>query len=96
MAEACFLVQHLDGGQAAVLDVVQRGVLSLPFHPAEETVAVSRLLNTYRDIPMSLADARMMRVAEQHTDSVVLTSDPDFIVYRKPRHRVIPVLMPEI
>jgi predicted nucleic acid-binding protein len=32
LAEACFLVQHLQGGSSAVVDLVQRGVLALSFH----------------------------------------------------------------
>lgn len=95
LAEACFLVQHLEGGQAAVLDLAQRGVLGLSFHLAEETAAVSRLLKKYTDVPMSLADACIVRMAEQHTDSVVFTLDGDFTLYRKNRRQIIPTLMPE-
>ncbi len=43
---------------------------------------------------MSLADACLVRMAEQHTQSKVLTLDQDFRIYRKNTRHVIPVLMP--
>jgi len=94
LAEACFLVQHLQGGSSAVVDLVQRGVLALSFHLAEETVAISKMLKKYANIPISLADACIVRMAEQQAKSVVLTLDRDFRVYRKDRRHVIPTLMP--
>jgi uncharacterized protein len=95
LAEACFLVQQLPGGSHAVVDLVHRGVLTVPFRLAEETVAVSKLLDRYADVPMSLADACLVRMAEQHAESMVLTLDSDFKLYRKNRRQVIPTLMPE-
>ena len=94
LAEACFLVQSLTGGQAAVLDLVGRGVLDLSFRLSEESAAISRLLKTYRDVPMSLADGCIVRLAERHARGVVFTVDSDFMVYRKNGRQVIPTLAP--
>ncbi len=43
---------------------------------------------------MSLADACLVRMAEQHVQSKVLTLDQDFRIYRKNTRHVISVLMP--
>jgi len=94
IAEACFLVRSNDGGMAAVLDLVQRGVLELSFRVADEAGVISRLLRKYRDVPMSLADACLVRMAERHQDGVVMTLDSDFRVYRKNGRRLIPTLTP--
>ncbi len=94
LAEACFLAQSFTGGQAAVLDLVGRGVLDLSFHLSEETAAISRLLKKYRDVPMSLADGCIVRMAEQHVRGVVFTLDSDFTVYRKNGRQLIPTLGP--
>ena len=94
LAEACFLVRRFDGGQAAVLALASRGVLDLSFHVAEETTAVSRLLKKYQDVPMSLADACLVRMAERCAESVVFTMDSDFMVYRKNGRQLIPMLAP--
>ena len=94
LAEACFLVQPFAGGQAAILDLVRRGVLDLSFRLADETKAVSRLLNKYRDAPMSLADGCLVRMAELHAEGAVMTLDSDFRFYRKNGRHVIPALTP--
>ncbi len=96
LAEACFLVQPFAGGHMAVLEMVRRNVLDLSFRLAEETAAVSRLLKKYQDVPMSLADGCLVRMAEQHPESVVFTLDGDFEIYRKYRRQRIPTLSPDI
>lgn len=94
LAEACFLVHSLHGGQAAVLDLARRGVLDVSFHVAEEADAVHRLVKKYRDVPMSFADGCLVRLAERHAEGVVFTLDSDFTVYRKHGRQIIPTLAP--
>ncbi len=96
LAEACFLVQPFAVGQTAVLEMVRRSVLDLSFGLAEEAAAVSRLLKKYQDVPMSLADGCLVRMAERHSKSVVFTLDSDFKIYRKYRRQRIPTLSPTI
>jgi len=43
---------------------------------------------------MSLADACLVRMAEVHPHCQVLTTDRDFLVYRRHGRHVIPVLAP--
>jgi predicted nucleic acid-binding protein len=45
----------------------------------------STLMKTYRNIPMSLADACLIRMAGIHENAKVMTLDSDFGVYRKSR-----------
>lgn len=54
-----------------------------------------RLLRAkYRDIPMSLADACLARMAEKFDDHAVCTLDSDFTIYRKHRREPIPLITP--
>lgn len=94
IAEACFLVQRLDGGTETVLDFVRRGVLDLSFRVADESEVIARLMRRYHDIPMSLADGCLVRMAERHADGVVVTLDSDFKVYRKNGRQSIPTATP--
>ena len=80
VAEACFLVQGLEGGSAAVLDFVRRSVFDLSFRVAEESSVIAGLMRKYGDVPMSLVDGCLVRMAERHTDGVVVTLDNDFKV----------------
>ena len=95
IAEACFLAHRLSSGaQEAVVSLVERGVLDLSFRLADETAAVARMMKKYHDVPMSLADACLVRMSEQHPGSVVLTLDGDFRIYRRKGREAVAVWMP--
>ena len=94
LAETCFLLRHLPGGNQAVLELVDRGVIQVVFSLEEEVQPIMKLVKRYADIPMSLADACLVRMVEQHAHSKVLTLDQDFRIYRMHGRQVIPVIMP--
>ena len=94
VAEACFLVRRFPDGQAAVLELARRGILDVSFRLVEETESLVRLLKKYRDVPMSLADGCMVRMAERYPEGIVFTLDTDFSIYRKNGRQVIPTLTP--
>ena len=56
--------------------------------------AVIRLLQKYADVPMSLADACLVRMTEVYSDPVLLTTDSDFRIYRRHGRQTIPSVMP--
>lgn len=95
LSESCFLLGKVPGGSLAVMELVSRGAVSAPFRFADEAEAVAELLARYASVPMSFADACLVRMAEQHRASAVLTLDRDFMVYRKNRRQVIPMIMPD-
>lgn len=94
LSEACFLLRHAPGGGEAVLKLLDRELIRLPFRLEAEGPSVRRLLARYADVPMSLADACLVRLSEQVSNSVLLTLDRDFRVYRKHGRNVIRTLMP--
>jgi predicted nucleic acid-binding protein len=82
LSEACFLLRNARGGDEAVLKLVARGLVRLHFRLESETGPVRRLLSRFSNVPMSLADACLVRMSEQVSNSVLLTLDRDFKVYR--------------
>jgi len=48
----------------------------------------------YASVPMSLADACLVRLSEILPEPVVVTTDADFRIYRRHSRQVIPCLMP--
>jgi uncharacterized protein len=94
LSEACFLLRNAPGGSEAVLKLVDRGLVRIPFRLEAENAPVRRLLSRYSNVPMSLADACLVRMSEQLADSVLLTLDRDFKVYRRLGRGVIPTRMP--
>nr|HPO15309.1 PIN domain-containing protein [Candidatus Hydrogenedentota bacterium] len=73
LAESCFLLQEYDYGSAAVLEMVRRGILNIDFHVESQIEAIAKLMSKYSDVPMSLADACLVRLAELHPQSAVMT-----------------------
>jgi len=95
LSEAWYLLRATRRGQPALLELVERGLVSLDFVLAGELVAVRRLVMRYRNRPMSLADACLVRMAELYDEAAVMTLDADFtIYYRKNGRQVIPVVSP--
>jgi predicted nucleic acid-binding protein len=87
---------HLLGtrGSSALSVLLQRRAVAVNFGFNDEMEAVLRLLQKYADLPMSLADACLVRMTETFSDPVVLTTDSDFRVYRRHSRLVIPSVMP--
>jgi uncharacterized protein len=94
LSEACFLLRHDPAGPAAVLDLVHDDLLRVGLHVPDEIVALQRLVRRYAGLPISLADACLIRMAEMSSGSVLLTLDSDFKIYRMHGRQVVPTLMP--
>jgi predicted nucleic acid-binding protein len=61
---------------------------------ASQAKSLANLLTKYANVPISLADACLVRMSELHENSVVFTFDRDFKLYRRHGRQVIPTLMP--
>jgi predicted nucleic acid-binding protein len=91
LTETMHLLARFLRARRALLDLVQEGALNIAFRIADHVDELRRLLQKYRDTPMSLADACVVRMAEIHERHAVLTLDSDFSVYRK--HGRIPLTL---
>jgi len=91
LAEAMYLLARFSGAQDALFRLLDNGALSIAFRIEENVEALRKLHRKYRDRPMSLADACIVRMAEIHERHAVLTLDSDFSVYRK--HGRVPLAL---
>ncbi len=94
LSEACFLLSGLDGGQIAVFELLKRRILHIPLIMIEHINQIAWLSQKYSNVPMSLADACLVKMAELYPESSVFTIDTDFSIYRKNKRQIIPVLSP--
>ena len=94
LAESCFLLRQSPGGGEAVLELVRRGVLAVGFRTEDHVERIIKLMAKYVDVPMSLADACLVRMSELQTDVKVMTLDADFRIYRRHGRQTIPCLAP--
>ena len=94
ISEATFLLGNLRGGSKAVLELLSRKLIVLDFNLSSEHQSVQKLMVKYSNIPMSLADACLVRMSELEKESQIITLDQDFNVYRRLGRQIIPVVMP--
>jgi predicted nucleic acid-binding protein len=94
LSEACFLLRSVEGGPDAVLELVGRGIVKSDFRVTAEIDTVRALMKKFRDVPMSLADACLVRMTELEPQSAVLTLDSDFGLYRRNRRQLVPIISP--
>jgi predicted nucleic acid-binding protein len=94
LTEALFLLKRGGIDPDLILALVERGELVCDFDIRSEIAPLRRLLRKYRDLPATLADVCLVRMTELQKDSVVLTLDRDFLVYRRNARQTIPLMAP--
>jgi predicted nucleic acid-binding protein len=94
LAEAVYLIRNNGGRAERIFDFLRDGIIEVPFRLAEEAGAIAMLMGRYADLPMDLADACLVRMAEKHHDVRVFTLDGDFKIYRRHGRQVIPLIFP--
>jgi uncharacterized protein len=92
LAEALFLLHesHL----RALDQLLRQAHVRIGLNLADQLLQVLELRAKYSSVPMSLADACLVRMSEILPDPVVITTDADFCIYRRHSRQVIPHLMP--
>lgn len=94
-AEAMYLLGRSWPGQKGLWSRLETAALALA--PLDETDAprMRELMEKYRDLPMDLADAALVRVAERESLTEIFTLDrKHFSIYRPGRRRrfsIVPV-----
>ena len=97
LSEACFLLRRIGADASLPLALLRRGVLRVVdiLGKVDDVDAVTALMRRYANVPMSLADACLVRILERTENGSIMTLDSDFHVYRQGRRRTIRVLFPE-
>jgi predicted nucleic acid-binding protein len=87
---------HLLGARGApgLSGLLRRRAVIAGFSLDGDLESVLKLLQKYADVPMSLADACLVRMAETLPDPVILTTDSDFRIYRRHSRQMVPCVMP--
>ncbi len=94
LSEACLLLARIPDGQDAVLALLARGILKVDFRIPSEADALRELMRKFSSVPMSLADACLVRMSDLEPKCRIPTLDSDFRIYRRNRRQTIPLNMP--
>ena len=92
ITECCYLLRNLSGASEAVIENIAAGIFQVPLQLSRETAAVKQLLRKYKDRKIDLADACLIRLADQFGTADILTLDRDFAIYRWGKNKPFRVL----
>ena len=83
LTEAMYLLTSSWKAQDALWEMTEAGVLELLPLSKDDAPRMRELMKKYRDLPMDLADAALVRAAERHRIARIFTLDrTDFEIYR--------------
>ncbi|MEO1477266.1 MAG: PIN domain-containing protein [Bacteroidota bacterium] len=94
IGEAAHLAGKIGITPDVVLDFVRTGAVVIDYQLAVGVEQLQILVQRYADVPMDLADACLVRLAERYSGASVLTLDSDFFVYRTSDGSALPVIHP--
>jgi predicted nucleic acid-binding protein len=84
LAEAMYLLGQYGGhpDQDKLWGLVEQNIIVLHVSSDIECMRMRVLMNQYKNVPMDLADASLVAVAEVLGISRIFTTDSDFYIYR--------------
>jgi predicted nucleic acid-binding protein len=82
LTEACHIIHRHGGDPMTVIGLVETNILQVAFTLDDHVPELLQLMRRYADLPMSLADACLVRLSELHRHCRVMTTDTDFRVKR--------------
>ncbi len=95
LAEAEHILERSERAASENLrSLLETGVMEIRFSLQEQLAAVLKLQRRYADMPMALADACLVRMAELEEGASIFTTDSHFRIYRKSNRKVIPLIFP--
>lgn len=95
LAEAEHILEKFDATASEKLRaLLETGVVEIRFSLQEQLAAVLSLQRRYANVPMALADACLVRMADQDGDVSIFTTDGHFRIYRRSNRKVIALIFP--
>jgi predicted nucleic acid-binding protein len=96
VSEVFFLLSGVRGGNATLIALLRDGLVRMAANFSYRVHAAEILdrLERYSSVPMSFADACLVRISEIERDCLVFTTDRDFLTYKRNRRQSIPLISP--
>ncbi len=95
VTEAAHLLQ-VDGLPPwAVLELIERKIITVQFDLEASLDRVLSLMQKYADTPMDFVDACLVSMTESKRNCQLLTLDSDFRIYRRFERQILPLIAPK-
>ena len=95
LSEVCFLLSGVSAAIDRLKRLIKEQALRSVYFAGPENILLLELMHRYASVPMSFADACLVRMSEVIPASTVFTTDSDFRIYRRSRRQLIPLLIPD-
>ncbi len=84
VAEAMYLLGQIGGwpAQKLLMGLLKSGAVRIHETVESELERIEQLMEQYQNVPMDLADASLVSLAELHGAHQIITLDDDFFMYR--------------
>ena len=82
ITEAIYMLSFSIAAQSALLEWIERGGISVENLIPEDLKYIKSRMKKYSDLPMDLADASLMCLAERLSVTAIFSIDSDFSIYR--------------
>ena len=92
IAESRYLLRNLPGASEAVIDNVIAAIFQVPFQLTRDAAGVKQRIRKYSDRKIDLADACLIRLADNFETGDILTLDHDFEIYRWGKNKPFRIL----
>jgi len=96
VSEVFFLLARVRGGPSTFAELLRHALIRVDseFSYCEHLTEILDNVERYKNVPMSFADACLVRMTEIDRDSLVFTTDRDFLTYRRNGRERIPLIAP--
>lgn len=94
LSEATFLLLRNRLSHEPLFELLRRRAIQIPFRFVDHQQDIGDMMTRYADLPMSLADACLVRMAELHPRAEIVTLDRHFKMYRTRDRRVLRLRLP--
>jgi uncharacterized protein len=96
LSEAFFLLAPIRAGMDTLGGLLREQLVRVDtdFTFCDHVDEILDNIERYKNVPMSFADACLVRMTEIERDSLLFTTDRDFLMYRRNRRERIPLIGP--
>jgi predicted nucleic acid-binding protein len=96
LSEAFFLLGPVRDGTSTLAGLLRDKLVRIDpdFSFCDHSDEILSNMERYKNVPMSFADACLVRMTEIERDSLIFTTDRDFLTYRRNRRERIALISP--
>lgn len=96
LSEVFFLLSRVRRGNLTLIALLRDELVQIAadFSCRDHWAEILDLVEHYNTVPMSFADACLVRLSELERDCLVFTTDRDFLTYKRNRRQPIPLISP--